>query len=83
MHAVFTDIPWWRQQMETFSAILVTGEFPAQMPVTRNFNIFFDLRLSKWLSKQSWGWWFETPSHPLGRHIKASMLHHKDRLVLV
>ena len=20
------------------------------------------------LSKQSWGWWFETPSHPLRRH---------------
>ena len=20
------------------------------------------------LSKQSWGWWFETPSHPLWRH---------------
>ena len=22
---------------------------------------FFDLRLNKHLSKQSWGWWFETP----------------------
>ena len=38
--------------METFSASLaicagnspVTGEFPAQKPVTRSFDIFFDLR---------------------------------------
>ena len=37
------------------------GEFPTQRPVTRNFDIFFDLRLNKRLSKQPWGWWFETP----------------------
>ena len=45
--------------METFSASLAlcagnspaTGEFPAQRPVTRNFDIFFDLRLNEWLSK--------------------------------
>ena len=29
---------------------------------------FFDLRLNKRLSKQSGGWWFETPSRPLWRH---------------
>ena len=27
------------------------GEFPAQRPVTRNFDVFFDLRLNKRLSK--------------------------------
>ena len=67
---------WWRHQMETFSALLaicagnspVTGEFPAQKPVTRSFDVFFDLRLNERLSKQSWGWWFETPSCPLWRH---------------
>ena len=39
--------------MVTFSALLVicaenspvTGEFPTQKPVTRSFNVFFDLRL--------------------------------------
>ena len=46
----------------------VTGEFPAQMPVTRSFDVFFDLRLNKRLSKQAWGWWLETPSRPLCRH---------------
>ena len=30
----------------------VTGEFPAQRPVTRNFDIFFDLRLNKRFIKQ-------------------------------
>ena len=67
---------WWRHQMETFSASLaiyagnspVPGEFPAQRPVTRSFDVFFDLRLNKRLTKQSWGWWFETLSRPLWRH---------------
>ena len=43
------------------------GEFPAQRPVTRGFDVFFDLRLKKRLSNQPWGWWFETPSWPLWR----------------
>ena len=46
----------------------VPGEFPTQRPVTRSFDVFFDLRLNKRLSKQSWGWWFETPLRPLWRH---------------
>ena len=62
--------------METFSALLascagnssVTGEFPTERPVTRSFDVFFDLHLNKRLSKQLWGWWFETPSCPLWRH---------------
>ena len=46
----------------------VTGECPAQRPVTRNFDVFFDLHLNNGLSKQSWGWLFETPSRPLWCH---------------
>ena len=46
---------WW-----PFSALLapcegnspVTGELPALRPVTPNFDVFFDLCLTKWLSKQ-------------------------------
>ena len=61
----------WRHQMETFSALLilcaVTGEFPTR-PVPRSFDVFFDLRVDKRLSKQSWGWWFETPSSSIWRH---------------
>ena len=40
---------------------------PLQRPVTQSFDVFFDLRLNKRLSKQSWGWWFETPSRSLWR----------------
>ena len=36
------------------------GEFPTQRPVTRSFDVFFDLRLNNRLSKQWLGWWFET-----------------------
>ena len=69
-----------RHQMEAFSALLaicagnspVTGEFPAQRPETRRFAVFFDLRLNKRLSKQSRGWWFETPSCSLWRHCNVS-----------
>ena len=76
LYMVRSFVAWWRHQMETFSALLVIcagnspvpGEFPTQRPVTRSFDVFFDLRLNKRLSKQSWGWWFETPSRPLWRH---------------
>ena len=50
------------------------GDFPAQRPVTRSFDVFFDLRLNKRFSKQSWGWWFETPSRPLWRHRNGSRI---------
>ena len=67
---------WWRDQMETFSALLalcvgnspVTGEFPAQRPMTRSFDVLFDLRLNKRLSKQAKRRWFYTPSRSLWRH---------------
>ena len=77
---------WWRHQMETFSALLaicagnspVPGEFPTQRPVTRGFDVYFDLRPNKRLSKQSLGWWFETLSPPLWRHRNDwYMLPHK------
>ena len=72
-------IPWWRHQMRTFSALLaisagnspVTSEFHAQRPVTRIFDVFFGRRLNKRLRKQSWGWWFETPSSSLWRHCNS------------
>ena len=71
---------WWRHLMETFSALLaicavnspVPDEFPTQRPVTRRFDVYFDLRPNKRLSKQSWGWWFETQSRPLWRPRNAN-----------
>ena len=68
--------------MTTFSALLAicagnspaSGEFPTQRPVTRSFDVFFDLCLDKRLSKQSWGWSFETPSCSLWRHSNVYIL---------
>ena len=47
------------------------GEFPAQRPVARGFDVFFNMRLNKRLSKQPRGWRFETPSSPLWRHCNV------------
>ena len=53
-------LSWWRHQMETFSSLLaicagnspVTGEFPAQRPVTRSFDVFFYIcaRINGWVN---------------------------------
>ena len=73
--------PWWRHQIEPFSALLalcagnspVTGEFPAQRPVTLNFDVVFGLRLNKRLSKQSRSCCFVKPSRPVWRHCNAKL----------
>ena len=62
---------WWRHQMETFSAFLaicagnspVPGEFPAQRPVTRSFDVFF-------ICARING--FETPSCPFWCYCNVS-----------
>ena len=52
---------WWRHQMETLSPLLalcawnppVTGDFPAQRPATRSFDVFFDL--NGWVNNREAG----------------------------
>ena len=71
----------WRHQMEIFSVLLaicagnspVPGEFPAQRPVTRSFDVFSDLHLNKRLSTQWRGWWLETLSHQQWRHRNENL----------
>ena len=55
---------WWRHQMETFSALLaicagnspVPVEFLSQRPVTRSFDVFFDLRwINGWVNNGEGG----------------------------
>ena len=90
---VYLFVSRWHHQMETFSALLafyagnspVTGELPAQRPVTRSFDVFFDLRLNKQLSKQWRCWWFKTPLRSLLCHcnlflsVKRMQLRHSTR----
>ena len=81
--SIIRGMSWWRHQMDTFSALLaicagnspVRGEFHAQRPATPSFYVFFDLRPNKRLSKQSWGWWSETPSRSLWRHFNVPPLN--------
>ena len=55
------------------------GEFTGHrwIPLTKASDVelwcFFDLSLNKGLSKQSWGWWFEMPSHPLWCHCNVNL----------
>ena len=58
----------------------VTGEFPAQRPVTRSSDVFLDLHLNERLSKQPWGWWMETPSWSLWRPCNVNI---KNDAILV
>ena len=46
-----------------------TGKFPSQRPVTRSFDVFPNLRQTKW------DWWFETPSRPLWHHCNDSIYY--------
>ena len=62
---------------------LVTGGIPSQKPVTRNFDVFFDLCLNKLLSKQSRRRWFETQSCSLWRHFDGSGGHLLDNFNVV
>ena len=81
---MYVYVPLWRHQMETSSMLLAlraenspaTGEFPAQRPVTRSFDVFFDLRLNKRLSEQQWRCWFETLLRSLWRNCKENPGYH-------
>ena len=58
------------------------GEFPAQRPVTRSCDVFFDLRLNKRLNKQPWGWWFETQSWSLWRQCNWKHMPQTQKVIL-
>ena len=74
--------------METFSLLLalcegnplVTDGFPSQRPVTRSFDVFFDLRLNKRLSYQSRRRWYETPSRHYDVTVIQNDLWQRDRV---
>ena len=61
----------------------VTGEFPLQRPVTRSFDVFFDLRLNEQWSKQSRRWWFETSSRSLWCHCNALSLVRRQAVISI
>ena len=86
---------WWRHG----NIFRVTGplckEFtghrwiPLTKAKTRIFDVFFDLCLNKWLSKNSKRRWFKTPSRSLWRHFDGIIsyylaeLFHKCRASII
>ena len=66
------DVIKWKHFPRYWPFVRVIHRSPVQSPHKGQwrgaFDVFFDLRLNKRLSKQSWGWWFETPWRPLWRH---------------
>ena len=83
LHNVYSkQVKGWRNQMETFPRYwsFVGGihrspvDSPHKGPVTRSFDVFFDLRLNTRLSKQSRRRWFKTPSRSSWRHCNEGWL---------
>ena len=77
---IIKPLTWWRHQMETFSALLAICGGIHRSPVNsphkgqwRGALTFPLIWLNRQLSKQSWGWWFETPSCSLWRHCNEKM----------
>ena len=63
--------PLWGESTSHRCIPPVTDGCPSQRPVTRSFDVFFDLRLCKRLSKQSRRRYFETPSRSCWRHCNV------------
>ena len=97
-------IIWWaqifplrRHQMETFSALLaicagnspVPGEFPTQRPVTRSFDVYFDLRPNKrWVNNREVGDLRRNRAHydvivMLCAHLAGTSLHCADNKLVI
>ena len=61
---------WWHH--DVILSLIGKARFIVALGGSNQFklrgDVFFDLGPDKRLSKQSWGWWFETPSHSLWRH---------------
>ena len=65
---IHDDVIKWKHFPRCWPFVRGIHRPPPQRPVTQGFDVFFDLLLNKRLSKQSRGWWFETPSGSLWRH---------------
>ena len=87
---VYGIYSWWRHKFETVSALLALSACNSPVashrwiPLTKASDAelwcFFDLSLNKRLSKQSWGWWFETPSLSLWRHFNVSLIEYYHKI---
>ena len=64
-----TNIRAWILLILYHNDVIKWKHYPRYWPFVRGIHWS---ELNKRLSKQSWGWWFETPSHSLWRHCNAA-----------
>ena len=74
LHFILDPTNSWSILDQMIACCLFGGMFFKQSSIAlyRHVFSFLDLRLNKRLSKQSWGWWFETPSRPLWHHCNVT-----------
>ena len=70
------DVIKWKHFPRNWPFVRGIHRSPANSPHKGQWRgalmFFFYLRLIKRFSKQSWGWWFETPASSLWRHGNAA-----------
>ena len=76
---ILSKLIWPLLQM---SLILKRADVDQCRTVTRSFDVFFDLHLNKRLSKQPWGWWFETPSWSFWRQCNEKSCDENSYCIL-
>ena len=76
LHICFNDdVIQWKHFPRYWPFVRGIHRWQAKSPLKgqwrRALIFFYDLRVNKRLSKQSWGWWFETTSSSLWRHCNV------------
>ena len=73
-HAFHDDVIKWKPFPRYWTFVRGIHRWPVNSPPKgqwRGALLFSLICLNKRLSKQSWGWWFETPSRSLWRHCNV------------
>ena len=69
---IHDDVIKWQHFLRYWPFVWGIRRAPVNSPHKGQWRgVFFYLRLNKRLSKQSWGWWFETLSRPLWCHCNV------------
>ena len=73
-HSTHDDVIKWTHFPRYWSFVRGIHQSPVNSPHKGQWRGALMFYLNKRLSKQSWGWWLETPSHPLWRHCNAVIM---------
>ena len=86
---VHDDVIQWKHFPPYWPFVPGIHRWPANSPHKSQWRgalmLSFICALNTWLSKQSWGWWFDTPSRTLWRHCNEDsqnncIISHKSNI---